>query len=91
LNLNVHRVSDVREIEIRTAEPLLPDPSPLEVEIAISKLKRYKSPDSDQTPTELIRARGEILHSKIPKLIHSIWHKENLPYQWKESIIVPVH
>jgi hypothetical protein len=44
--LNVHRVSDVRQIEIRTAE--VPDPSPSESEIAITKLKSYKSPGSDQ-------------------------------------------
>jgi hypothetical protein len=36
--LNVHRASDVRQIQI----PLVPDPSPCEVEIAIAKLKRYK-------------------------------------------------
>jgi hypothetical protein len=41
--LNVHGVSDVKQIEIHTAEPLVPDPSPFEVEIAIAKLKRYKS------------------------------------------------
>jgi hypothetical protein len=41
LSLNVHRVSDVRQIEIHTAEPLLPDPSPFEVEIAIANFKRY--------------------------------------------------
>jgi hypothetical protein len=38
-------VSDVRQIEIHTAEPLVPDPSPFEAEIAIAKLKRYKSPN----------------------------------------------
>jgi hypothetical protein len=32
--LNVHRVSDIWQIEIHTAEPLVPDPNPLEVEIA---------------------------------------------------------
>jgi hypothetical protein len=37
--LNVHRVSDVRQIEIHTAEPLAPNPSPSQVEIAIAKLK----------------------------------------------------
>jgi hypothetical protein len=37
--LNVHRVRDVRQIEIHRAEPLVPDPSPSEVEIAIAKLK----------------------------------------------------
>jgi hypothetical protein len=59
--LNVRRVSDVRQIEIHTAELLVPDHSPLEVEIAIAKLKRYKLSGSDQNPAELIQARGEIL------------------------------
>jgi hypothetical protein len=63
---------------------------PFEVEIAIVKLKRYKSPGSDLFPSELIQAGGEILRSKIHKLIKSIWNKEKLPDQWKESIIVPV-
>jgi hypothetical protein len=36
---NVHMTRDVRRIEIHTAEPLVPDPSPFEVEIAIEKLK----------------------------------------------------
>jgi hypothetical protein len=56
---------------------LLPDPSRFEVEIAITKLKRYKSPVSDQIPAELIQARGEILRSRIHKLINSIWNKGN--------------
>jgi hypothetical protein len=54
-------------------------------------LKRYKSPGSDQIPAELIQAGGETLRSKIHKLINSIWNKEKLPDQWKESIIVPVN
>jgi hypothetical protein len=48
--LNVRNISDVRQIEVHTAEPLVPDPSCLEVEIAIAKLKKYKSPSSDQIP-----------------------------------------
>jgi hypothetical protein len=57
--LNVHKVSDVRHIEINTAEPLVPDPSPFEVETAIAKSKRYKSPGSDHIPAELIQTEGE--------------------------------
>jgi hypothetical protein len=52
--LNVHRVIDVRQIEIHTAEPLVPDPSPFEFEIAISRLKKYKSLGNDKIPAELI-------------------------------------
>jgi hypothetical protein len=29
--------------------------------------------------------------SETCKIIDSIWNKEELPDQWKESIIVPVH
>jgi hypothetical protein len=61
------------------------------VEIAIAKLKKYKSPDSNQIPAEPIQAGGEILLSEIHKLINSVSNKETLPDQWKESIIVPVH
>jgi hypothetical protein len=70
--LNVHRASDVRQIEIHTAEPLAPYPSPFEVEIAITKLKRYKLPVSDRILAELVQAGGEILHSKIHKLVNSL-------------------
>jgi hypothetical protein len=89
--LNVHNVSDVRQKEVHMAEPLEPGPSRLEVEIAIAKLKKYKLPGSDQIPAELILAGSEMLLSAIPKLINSIWNKKELPYQWKESIIVPLH
>jgi hypothetical protein len=43
----VYNVSDVRQIEVHTAEPLVPGPSHHEVEIAIAKLKKYKSPGSN--------------------------------------------
>jgi hypothetical protein len=89
--LNVHIVSDVRQIEVHRAKPLVPGPNRLEVETAIAKLKKYKSPGSDQIPAELIQAGGEMLLSAIHKLINSIWNKEDLPGQWKESIIIPIH
>jgi hypothetical protein len=76
--LNVHNVSDVRQIE-HTAEPLVPGPSRLEVEIAIAKLKKYKSPGSDQIPAELIQAGDKMSLFAIHKLINSIWNKEELP------------
>jgi hypothetical protein len=79
--LNVHRASDVMQIEIHTAEPSVPDPSLFVAEIAIAKLKRHKSPGSDQTPAELIQAGSEILRSEIHKLINSILNKEELPDQ----------
>jgi hypothetical protein len=83
--LNVHNVSEVRLIEVDIAEPLVPGPSRLEVQIAIAKLKKYTSAGSDEIPAELIRAGAEMLLSAIHKLINSVWNKEELPDQWKES------
>jgi hypothetical protein len=41
-------------MEIHTAELLVPEPNPFEVEIAIAKLKKHKSPGSGQIPAGLI-------------------------------------
>jgi len=38
--LNVHEDNDVRQTEIHTVEPLVPEPSAFEVELAIGKLKK---------------------------------------------------
>jgi hypothetical protein len=59
--LNVHRGSDITQIVIHTAEPLVPHPILFEMEIATAKSKRYKSPGGEQIPTELDQAGGEIL------------------------------
>jgi hypothetical protein len=40
--LNVHNVSDIRQIEVHMAETLVPGHSHLEAEIAIAKFKKYK-------------------------------------------------
>jgi hypothetical protein len=38
--LNVHGINDVRQKEIHTAEPLVPELSAVEVEMAIENLKK---------------------------------------------------
>jgi hypothetical protein len=69
----------------------VPEPRLVEVEIAIGKLKSYKSPGTDQIPAEFIKAGSETLYSEIHRLICCIWNKEELPQQWKESIIIPIY
>jgi len=44
---NVHGVKDVGQAEIHTAQPLVPEPSASEVQLAIDKLKSHKSPGID--------------------------------------------
>ena len=61
------------------------------MELAIEKLKNHKSPGIDQILAELIKAGGSIIRREIYKLIISIWKKERMPEEWKESIIVPIY
>ena len=55
----MHGVKDVGQAEIHTAEPLVPEPSASEVELAIDNLKSHKSPGIDQIPAELIKVGVE--------------------------------
>ena len=70
---------------------LVPEPSAAEFELAIDKLKSHKSPGIDQIPAELIKAGCRTICLEIHKLITSFWKKEELPEEWKESIIIPIH
>jgi hypothetical protein len=40
LSVIEYNISDVRQIEVHTTEPLVPDPGPLEVKIANVTLKK---------------------------------------------------
>jgi hypothetical protein len=74
-----------------TAEPIVTEPSAFEVEIAVEKMKRHKSPGIDQIRTELIKAGGRKIRSEIHTLINSIGNKKELSEEWKESITVPIY
>jgi hypothetical protein len=80
--------NDVTQTEIHTAEPLVPEPSAFEVEMAIEKLKRYKSPGTYHIPAELIKTGGRTICCEIHKLhkrINSVWNKEKLLEQGKSQ------
>jgi len=90
--LNVQGVNDVRQREIHTAELLVPETTAFEFELAIEELKKsHKSPGTDQIPAELIKAGCRTIRYEVHELISSIWNKEELPEEWKESIIVPIY
>jgi len=45
----------------------------------------------NQIPAEVIIAGGRTIRGAIHKLVIVIWDKEELPDDWKESVIVPIH
>jgi hypothetical protein len=83
--LNVHGVTKVKQIKIHAAKPLILQPISFEDEIAIEKLKRCKSLGTDQISVEIIQAGGTTLCSEIHR--HILYGKEELPEQWKESLL----
>jgi hypothetical protein len=60
-------------------------------EIATAKLKKYKAPGGDKIPPELIKVGGETLMSAIHVFINFSGNNEELPDEWKESIIASIH
>ena len=70
---DVHGVKNVGQAEIHISEPLVPEPSASEFQLAIDKLKSLKSPGIDQIPAALIKAGGTTIYLEFHKLIISIW------------------
>jgi hypothetical protein len=83
----VYNVSDVRQVEVHTAEPLVHGPSCLEVEVAMAKSKKYESPGRDQILAELIQAGVGTLLSATHIIINFIWNREELLYQFTKRVI----
>jgi len=67
------------------------DPRALEFDMAIEMVKTHKSPGTDQSTIELFIAESRTIRCEIQQLINSIWNKEELPEEWKESIIGPIY
>ena len=67
------------------------EPSAFDFEMDIMELKGHKSPGRDQILGEMVKSECRTIRSEIHKLIISIWNKEELPEEWKESIIVPIY
>ena len=59
--------------------------------MTIVKVKRHKSPDIDQSSEEFIKSWGRTIRSDIHMVINSIWNKEELSEEWKESIILCIY
>jgi hypothetical protein len=74
--LTVHEASDVKQIEIHTAEPLVPEPRPFEAEIAVVNLKRIYCKIVIKFQ-QLTQAAHETVWSEIHKLITYIWKRKN--------------
>jgi hypothetical protein len=53
----VHKVNDVRQIELHSSEQLVPLASPFEVKVGIANSKRCKSPGINTILAELLQVK----------------------------------
>lgn len=69
--LNVHGVRDVSwQTEKHTSEL-----SVSEIHMATTRLKRHKSPHTNQITREVIQEEGRTQHSEMPKFLNSTSNK----------------
>ena len=68
------------------------DPPILQTEIddAIKKLKKGKSPGIDNVPSELIKSGGEELNKKFTKLCQKVIDINEWPEDWTKSLVIPL-
>lgn len=63
-----------------------------EIEVAIKKMKRRKAPGVDDITVEELEAAtlGTGLQ-ELHRLFTAIWDQEEIPTEWKHSVIVPIY
>ena len=90
--LNSHP-SDLEEIPqyMEDDDVIIEPPTRDDVEHAIQALRNKKAAGVDRIPAELIKYGGQLILAHIHKLILEIWRQEQIPEDWKKTIIVPIH
>jgi hypothetical protein len=66
------------------------EPSRVEIEMVIKSLKNNKAAEEDWICGELLKLGGPRLTDELYNLISKIWHTEEIPIEWRTSIICPI-
>jgi hypothetical protein len=56
----------------------------------LGALKNHKASGADSIPAELLRYGGNKVINAIHNLINLIWDLEQVPDEWRKSIICPI-
>lgn len=93
--LNPNNPTDRNEEDIQlpfqTVQPYIAEPTLQEVEFEILKLKNFKAPGIDNLPGELLKHGGNALCMEMHELTVRIWNGEEIPDEWKTSILCPIY
>ena len=91
LNKEIEEESREDEEECQTAEISVPEPTKLDVERAIKKMKNGKAPGEDNITAEMLKYVGEKAIIEIYNMVLQIWNSEVMPDDWKTGLIVPMY
>ena len=85
------RNEEANELPFQNVQPYIDEPTLQEVENEIARLNNFKSPGIDNLPGELFKYGGNALCMEIHELIVRIWNGEELPEEWRTSILCPIY
>ena len=69
--------------------PVTP-PCENEVQCAIKRLQQNKSAGPDELSPALFKDGGAALTAAITQLFIEMWHSEDVPVCWGNSIVIPI-
>lgn len=79
-------------LHIVNVDPINDDtPSLEEIEEFLMAMKNNKSPGADNIPSEMLKAGQEATSFMLHKLLTKIWEEKQIPQEWKNAIVVPIH
>jgi hypothetical protein len=61
-----------------------------EVEAAVKRLKKHKSPGIDDITGEMIQAGGEVVTEELHGICNQIWQGGKVPDDWAKSVIITI-
>ena len=82
----INEFSDANE-DLHTVEC----PTLEEVRDAFRALENHKAPGADNIPAELLKDGGNKVIHAIHNLMALIWEQEQVPDEWRKSIICTIH
>lgn len=72
-------------------QPNIEDPTVEEIQEIIKTMKNNKAPGEDGICAEILKAGGIELAKKLHKIILQVWEREDIPEDWRNAIIIPIH
>ena len=66
-------------------------PTLLEVREVLGKFRSGRAAGICQIPAELLKNGGDLLHRELTTVFRKVWTSEEIPSDWKRSIIVPIY